>query len=187
MKYARPGYKFVGGMGRFSGSLSRLTSASLSLVLDFVATPRLALGKCGCKEIAFVQFERDATNFFSFTGISLPARWSVDGGFPYTPPPGGRPAVLNLPGGGGDLRMKDHPGLNGVFWASQWIFEARDVVICVRGPSKGDSYGAIYWHFYFNWGSYPVLSVQLGNSFKSGKPTGQPVPWASVARQAPLP
>ena len=157
-----PGAKFIPGMGTFTASIFRKSSTSSGVIVSFF--PREALKKKKCwDKITFVQYERDATALTWTSAIDLPAKWKVDTAFPYpfsTPSTPGRATA----------DMRDNPSVEDLghifYW--QWDFEARVVAICTSGKGKGESYGAVEWGFYFDWGIGRVTRWIGGHGISGG-------------------
>ena len=182
-RWENPGAHFVGGMGKFTAQIGWMSAYSSGVVVTFFPGNRLKNKKCGCKLIGFVQYEKDATAFSSHGSVALPSGWSVDGGFPY-------PHQTEWsPGGKHYAELRDAPGLRylGPYLYNQWVFEARDVAVCLSGHDKGDSFGAVYWGFYFNWGAGRVTRWVGGQGVKTGPVTSQNVSVDILRPFAPLP
>jgi RHS repeat-associated protein len=182
-RWESPGAHFVGGMGKFTAQVDWKSAYSSSVVVTFFPGNRLKNKKCGCKLIGFVQYEKDATAFSSHGSVALPSGWSVDSGFPY-------PYQTEWsPGGKHYAELRDAPGLRnlGPYLYNQWVFEARDVAVCLSGHDKGDSFGAVYWGFYFNWGAGRVTRWVGGQGVKTGPVASQNVSVDILRPFAPLP
>ena len=128
-RWENPGAHFVGGMGKFTAQVDWNSAQSSGVAITFFPGKLLKEKKCACKLIGFVQYEKDATSFSSRGSVGLPSGWSVDGGFPY-------PHQTEWsPSGGGYAELRDNPKVKwDPFWLlKQWVFEARDVAVCLRG------------------------------------------------------
>jgi len=192
MDWVTPGAHYKPGRGTFrkvsSFGLGRNQSA---ILIHFQPSQDWTKG-CVCTKIGFVQYERDA--FYSwvdpFTGFghggaTLPRQFRLDKAFPYPHPAVGRfwtgPVSVWA-------TLDDQPGPSVYLpFAEQWIFQARDVAVCLEGKEKGDSYGAIYWGFYFDWIDGLVSRYILGVGSAAGRIANNPNIGVLGAEVAPVP